>query len=404
MKIKKNILIVAIIWVFLVCLSLLWNYYHAIQDQKELAFQTARSFFQQLVITRQWNARHGGLYAPVSQKTQPNPYLSIAQRDITVDADLTLTQINPAFMTRQISEIALEQEGVQFHITSLKPIRPENKATPREQAALHDFEKGLHEIGSFIEEESTPRFFYMAPLYTEKSCLQCHAEQGYKEGDIRGGISVTLPFVMPQRFTPLILGHLAIALAGLIGIILSGLRLNEAYATIKRQVVFDALTGIPNRRSFSESILREFNRSRRDQAPISLILCDIDNFKEYNDTYGHTSGDLCLQKVAKAIENSLHRPGDFCARYGGEEFIVILTTTPLEGAVHVAEKIRKNIVDLAITHKKSLPLGLVSLSLGVATSEDTSLISHEDLIRYADKALYDAKDKGRNRVEAFTEI
>ncbi|MBU0681270.1 MAG: diguanylate cyclase [Proteobacteria bacterium] len=404
MKINKNILLTSIIWLLLVATSLSWNYYHARQDQNELALHTARSFFQQIVISRQWNARHGGLYAPVTQTTTPNPYLNVPRRDIAVDDGLHLTMINPAFMTRQLSEIAMEKEGIQFHITSLNPIRPDNKASLREKAALQNFEQGINEVGSFITENSTPIFFYMAPLLTEKACLKCHAQQGYKEGDIRGGISVTLPFIMPFRYKSLLWGHLAIGLIGLIGIIAAGIRLTRSYDTIKRQVIFDALTGIPNRRSFSECILREFKRSRRDQAPISIILCDIDNFKDYNDTYGHTSGDICLKKVAQTIEKSLQRPGDFCARYGGEEFIIILTTTPLEGALKVAEKIRQNVVDLALTHKKSLPLQLVSLSLGVATSVDTSLISHEDLIHFADKALYDAKDKGRNRVEAFTAI
>jgi diguanylate cyclase (GGDEF)-like protein len=398
MKINKNILIISIIWLLLVTTSFSWNYFHAGQYRNDLALHTARSFFQQIVISRQWNARHGGLYAPVTKTTQPNPYLNIPRRDITVD-DLHLT-----FMTRQLSEIAMEKEGVQFHISSLNPISPGNNASLREKAALQNFEQGIAEVGYFFEENNTPIFFYMAPLRTEKTCLQCHAQQGYKEGDIRGGISVALPFIMPFRYKSLIWGHLAIGLISLIGIITAGTRLTRSYATIKREVIFDALTGIPNRRSFSECILREFKRSRRDQAPISIILCDIDNFKGYNDTYGHTSGDLCLKKVAQTIEKSLQRPGDFCARYGGEEFIIILTTTPLEGALKVAEKIRKNVVDLALTHKKSLPLQLVSLSLGVATSEDTSLISHEDLIHFADKALYDAKNKGRNRVEAFTEI
>ncbi|MDR9502059.1 MAG: diguanylate cyclase [Desulfurivibrionaceae bacterium] len=404
MKIKKNILVTSIIWLLLISASLSWNYHHVRQEQKEIALQTARSFFQQIVITRTWNARHGGLYAPVSQTTQPNPYLPTPRRDIAVDDDLSLTMINPSFMTRQISEIARKEKGIQFHITSLRPIRPENSATPLEKAALENFEKNIAEVGYFIKEEGQARFFYMAPLYTEKSCLPCHAKQGYAEGDIRGGISVTLPFIRPTSVTSLILGHLAIALAGLMGIAFAGLRLNRAYQIIQRQVVFDALTGIPNRRSFSESILREFKRSRRTKAPLSLILCDIDNFKAFNDTYGHISGDLCLQKVALAIDKTLQRPGDFCARYGGEEFVIILAGTPLAGAMQVAERIRKNIVDLAIPHAGSLPLQLITISLGVATSEDTALISHEDLIHLADKALYQAKDKGKNQVEAFTEI
>lgn len=404
MKIKENILIISMIWIGLIALSFSWNYIQALKSLEKTALQGARSFFEQIVITRQWNARHGGVYAQISPDTQPNPYLQENERDLVVDANLKLTKVDPAFMTRQIAAIAMESEGIQFHITSLNPIRPENSPRPREKAALTSFADGIKEVGYFINDKTSSRFFFMAPLETSEACLSCHAEHGYKEGDIRGGISVTLPFSKAIPLTSLIIGHLSIALFGLVGIGLAGQRLHKAYETIRTQAIFDALTGIPNRRSFSESILREFKRSKRDQEPIALILCDIDNFKRYNDTYGHTSGDLCLKRVAGAIEDSLRRPSDFCARYGGEEFVVVLPNTSQQGAEHVAERIRRRVVDLAITHKKSLPLQLISLSLGVATSTDTSFISHEDLIRFADQALYRAKELGRNRVEAYNKI
>lgn len=404
MRIKENIIIIAMIWIGLIALSFCWNYVKASESLEQTALQGARSFFQQIVITRQWNARHGGLYAPITKETLPNQYLDVPLQNIEVNSSLKLTKINPAFMTRQIAEIAMEQEGIQFHITSLTPIRPENAPTTRERAALEQFREGTDEVGYFIKDSTATNYFYMAPLTTEKSCLPCHAKQGYQEGDIRGGISVTLPFTLILPLTPLVTGHLLIALFGLIGITFAGRRLHRDYETIRSHAVIDALTGIPNRRSFSESILREFNRSRRAEEPLSVIMCDIDYFKAYNDTYGHSSGDICLKKVARCIENTLLRPGDFCGRYGGEEFVVILSNTPREGAVYVAEKIRSNVEELAITHKESLPLKLVTISLGVATSEDTTLISHEDLIRLADTALYKAKNKGRNRVEAFTEI
>ncbi len=404
MKIKENILIIGMLWIGLIALSFWWNYSQAVDSLEKNALQSARSFFQQIAITRQWNAKHGGIYVPITEETQPNPYLKVPERDIYISPSLPLTKINPAIMARQLSEVAMEQKGIQFHSTSLKPIRPANKPSQREKAALEEFEQGTLEVGYFFTKDTESHYFYMAPLITKKACLGCHVQQGYKEGDIRGGTSITLPLAKTIPIMSLLFGHLTIALVGLVGIGMGGARLNRAYTTIRRQAVFDALTDIPNRRSFSESILREFKRSRRDQEPLSIILCDIDNFKAYNDTYGHTSGDICLKKVAQAIKKSLHRPADFCARYGGEEFVVILANTSLAGSMLVAERIRKSVVDLAITHKKSLPLNVVSLSLGVAISEDTSLISHEDLIRFADKALYQAKDKGKNRVEAFLEI
>ncbi len=380
-------------------ISFLWNYSSAKKGQETIAFQTARSFFDQIVITRRWNAGHGGVYVLINDDTHPNPYLEDPLRDIEVNRNLKLTKVNPAFMTRQIAEIAAQQKGIYFHITSLKPIRPENKPTAREEKALKSFETGRKEIGEIITGESGKYFFYMAPLITEKGCLKCHAKQGYKEGDIRGGISVTLPFLPILPLMSLIIGHFTIGLSGICGIVFFGVKLDKAYKKIKQQAVIDALTDIPNRRSFSEQILREFRDSRRNKLPLSVIMCDIDNFKSYNDTYGHNKGDECLKQVAQIIKSTLQRPRDFCARYGGEEFVIILPDTSREGAVSVAEEIRENIQNTKIPHPKSLPLGVVSLSLGVSTMPSDVFISPEELVKQADKALYMAKQKGRNRIE-----
>ena len=400
---RRTIFIVSAIWMLLVAASFMWNYLNAMKGQKALAFQTARSFFNQVLISRSWNAKHGGVYVPVTKDTQPNPYLNDPLRDIEVDQNLKLTKINPSFMTRQIAELTADREGIQFHLTSLKPIRPENGPTPREEKALKAFEKGTPEIGELVDGQSEKTFFYMAPLKTEKECLPCHASHGYKEGDVRGGISVTLPFVPHIPFVALLIGHVVIGFAGLLGIALFGAKLNEAYELIKSQAVTDDLTGIPNRRSFLDRTRTEFNRSRRNKYPLSIIMIDIDHFKSYNDTYGHERGDECLKKVALAIQKTLKRPSDFCARYGGEEFITVLPDTTEEGAMFIAEEIRAAVRNLAIQHEKSPPAGMVSISLGVATAENNLSITYEDLIRQSDKALYLAKEKGRNRVEVYAE-
>ena len=398
---RKKTAIVISIWVALVGGSFIWNYVAAGKAREEVAFKTAGSFFDQIVIARKWNAQHGGVYVPVTESTQPNPYLDAPGRDIRISQNLTLTKINPAYMTRQISEIAAKQEGTKFHITSLLPVRPENKPTPRERQALEAFQRGDKEVGQFMGENGKAVFFYMAPLITEKSCLKCHARQGYKEGDIRGGISVTLPFTQKIPFVTLAAGHLGIGLAGIISLLFFGARLETYTEMLQRQSVIDALTGIPNRRNFSETIFREFRRARRDHKPLSVIMCDIDRFKDYNDRYGHAAGDECLRKVAQAMTGTLNRVSDFCARYGGEEFVIILPNTHNDGAIHIAGKIREAVQALGIVHERSLPLKVVTLSLGVTTMETEPVLSDEELVKRADKALYKAKEEGRNRVEVF---
>ena len=161
----------------------------------------------------------------------------------------------------------------------------------------------------------------------------------------------------------------------------------------------DGLTGIANRRRLDEELDREWKRMLREKRPLSVVLSDIDHFKLYNDTYGHQGGDECLKSVANAIKDSVNRPGDLTARYGGEEFCLVLPETNGLGAMQIAELVRKNVFELNMEHKSSPMAKVVTLSLGVATLIP-DIGSHPSvLLEAADRALYQAKGNGRNRVE-----
>lgn len=161
---------------------------------QSVARERGAALFRLVELTRSWNALHGGVYAPVTEATRPNPYLEHKRRDVTTQDGVALTMINPAFMTRQIAEIAERASGVRLHITSNKPIRPDNKADAWEAEALARFETGLPEIIEFMP-GPPPVHRYMAPLKVESSCMKCHEKQGYQVGEVRGGISVTMPAV-----------------------------------------------------------------------------------------------------------------------------------------------------------------------------------------------------------------
>jgi diguanylate cyclase (GGDEF)-like protein len=164
----------------------------------------------------------------------------------------------------------------------------------------------------------------------------------------------------------------------------------------------DALTGIANRRKLDQAMYTEWRRSLRDKKPLSVLMIDIDQFKKFNDTYGHQRGDSTLKAISNAISQIVKRPGDLVARYGGEEITVLLPDTDRESAYTVAEQIREEIQRLAIPHIRNLPLQLVTVSIGVATSSlqmrGTKYQDANHLISSADKALYDAKRSGRNQV------
>ncbi len=172
----------------------------------------------------------------------------------------------------------------------------------------------------------------------------------------------------------------------------------KANQELERIATLDGLTGIANRRRFDEYLYFEWLRLFRDKLPLSLILCDVDFFKLYNDTYGHLAGDFCLQHVAAAIRQSVKRHSDLVARYGGEEFAVILPNTTAKGAFYVAETIRKQIQSIKLVHAKSEVSKYVTLSLGVASIIPHTEICPDTLITIADKALYAAKHQGRNCV------
>ncbi|MFV1984094.1 MAG: GGDEF domain-containing protein [Thiohalomonadales bacterium] len=169
---------------------------------------------------------------------------------------------------------------------------------------------------------------------------------------------------------------------------------------LKKVAVTDAVTGISSRRSFDERIQQEISRARRNEEPLAVIMADIDHFKLYNDTFGHTKGDEALYQVAQAIKSVLKRPTDFVARYGGEEFVILLVNTQENGAKIIAEDIRNTVLNLKIPHSSGTE-EFVTLSLGISVDDSYSEVTPKLLVEQADKALYHAKDKGRNQVSVF---
>ncbi|MFN6470790.1 MAG: diguanylate cyclase domain-containing protein [Nostoc sp. SerVER01] len=171
----------------------------------------------------------------------------------------------------------------------------------------------------------------------------------------------------------------------------------DANQKLEQLVNLDGLTQVANRRCFDERLQAEWKRLAREQKPLSLILFDVDRFKSYNDYYGHLGGDDCLIKIAQTVQQTVHRPADLLARYGGEEFSVLLPNTDLAGAIAVAQNIQQGIQDRAIPHAQSDIKDIVTVSLGISSVIPTDEINPDTLIASADKALYKAKQQGRDR-------
>ncbi|MEH2056265.1 MAG: diguanylate cyclase [Nostoc sp.] len=178
-------------------------------------------------------------------------------------------------------------------------------------------------------------------------------------------------------------------------------KVEDANHKLEQLANLDGLTQVANRRCFDERLQAEWKRLAREQQPLSVIFFDVDKFKLYNDYYGHLGGDDCLVRIAQTVQQMVYRPADLVARYGGEEFSVLLPNTDLVGAIKIAQSIQQAIHDQAIPHAKSDIKDIVTLSLGITSVIPTGDIKPDTLIASADKAMYNAKEKGRDRYCTF---
>jgi len=236
----------------MVGISLGWGLNHIWTSVMDTARAEARVAYGKDTLYRRWNAMHGGVYVPVTEETRPDPYRTALNRDVTTTTGQVLTLIDPADMTRQVHELAQQRYGVPGYITSLTPIRPENATDPRGRAAPTAFDEGAEERSSVEEIDGEPYLRFMRPLQTEPACRQCHAQQGYRVGAARGGISVAVPLrplwaaARPEVVTA-VLGHLVFWLIGLVVLAYGARRFDE-------QV---------RERAAAEAAMRRVNRSLR---------------------------------------------------------------------------------------------------------------------------------------------
>jgi len=407
-KFSLSVSLIVLLFILSIFTGLMINNRKLIESE---ILSRARSHFANILLTRRWNASYGGVFVEKIEGIESNPYLK--NPDIETVDNTIYTKKNPALMTREMSELASELSDYQFHITSLNPINPDNVPDEFEKKALHLFEEGITEKFEKITRDGSVFFQYMGPLITDESCLQCHQEQGYVVGQIRGGISVSFKIddleknMRINRNVIILLSiSTSLLLLGIFYFLVFRLNrsLNDALNKIKDLAEKDSLTGLYNRRYLYEWAKRELERSVRYENSISIIMMDIDFFKKINDQYGHKSGDVTLKKLSEILME-YSRNSDLTARYGGEEFLIILTNTKIDGASSFASKLLDKIRNTEITLASGDKIHLTA-SIGISTrdfSVEKQSIELDDLIDEADKAMYNAKSLGRNRIEIYGE-
>jgi signal transduction histidine kinase len=218
--------LIIIAWTGCIAASLWLNLTQHMENTLQIARNSAQITFENDILYRKWAAKQGGVYVPVSEHTLPNPYLNVPNRDVTTSSGLSLSLVNPAYMARQVNQMAANNHGSQGHLTSLNAIRPENRPDAWEAVALKSFEQGVKEVSAIEKIENKEYMRLMRPFVAEKSCLKCHGAQGYREGDIRGGISVSVPMeplwaIDKPHLIRFSLAHLFLWMIGLAGIMVS---------------------------------------------------------------------------------------------------------------------------------------------------------------------------------------
>jgi len=355
--------------------------------------------------TKKWNFDYGGVYVEKGKDVTSNIYL----KKLGINPDLQcldgrmLTIRNHAIMTSEISRRSEHDEGVKFRLISLKPLDPANTPDEFERSALAQFASGRRECYEIVTDPVKPFFRYLAPLYMEPSCLECHSGQGVSLGGILGSVSISIPIkqlMTETKQTRLIILLSAVTLIGfLIAItyfltLRLAIDLDKVQTRLQTMALTDELTGLNNRRQVMARLEEEFQRAIRLGESICLISLDIDHFKRINDTYGHPFGDQVLKQVADNMLSSV-RPYDIVGRIGGEEFLIVAPASPPHEAVSLAERIISAIRQTIIEDGATRANVTASAGIAVIRREDADI---DELLRRADRALYQAKAEGRNRV------
>jgi len=396
------------------------NDYQVISEK--ILFQQASTLFNNIITMRKWSSDHGAIYVKAHDGMQPNPYL-IDNHTYTKDNEL-LIKVNPAWMTREISELSNKQQKYYFKITSLQPINPNNAPDEFEKRALENLKNNKDK--DFYTSLQNDKYNYMGSLRVEASCLQCHTIQNYKVGDVIGGLRVSVPIENYLENLEIVdsktdILYFVTFFTSISFIIIITFTINSIYIreldilklnkTLEKKVEqrtkelkivnkklleissTDFLTNISNRRHFFETGIKSFHLAKREKTDLSIICIDIDYFKKINDTYGHNIGDEILKLIANTM-NKFIRKSDTLARTGGEEFTILLNNTDENNAFILAEKLRLEVEKSS--YKDSDTQINVTISLGISQIKEDDEELDSIIIR-ADKALYQAKETNRNK-------
>ncbi|MES9900252.1 MAG: EAL domain-containing protein [Sedimenticola sp.] len=406
-------LLCVVVWTTLVGYSLYWNISNIEEQTRTLATAEARSNWNKDAAFRRWTSQHGSFYIVATEHTQKSPYLAhLPHRDIVTTDGTELTLMSPAYMMRRMTEEFEDLYGVKGKITGKITLNPINTPDPWELAALNRFEEdpGLTEVMEESTIKGLPFLRFIKPMYMTEGCVKCHGILGFKDGDLRGGVSVSIPMApylaaAADSISGMKITHSAVWITGILGFLSFGIfikyRQKERRILLKQlehDALYDTLTQLPNRLLFSDRVTQAIHKRQRGGSyQFAVCFIDLDRFKSINDGYGHATGDELLRQVSQRLSQAI-RPSDTIARNSGDEFTVLLDgITGLKDAVYITERLQE-------TLKKPFSLSVCRLnidaSFGICIANNTHTDS-DSIIQDADTAMYRAKASGSARIDIF---
>ena len=357
-------------WLLLICLSFAWNSVQAWNNMIEQGRREGRMAFMKDLSYRHWNSSHGGVYVPVTETTRPNPYLLVPNRDVTTTAGQQLTLINPAYMSRQVFALTDKMYGIKGHITSLTRLNPANAPDAWEKQSLRTFEQEPSEITALTVIDGERYLRFMRPMITEKPCLKCHGHQGYRAGNIRGGISVSVPMgahIANTRATILNLAgaHLFILLTGSGLLLYAGKKVMTSFAAKEEDARIITEQNLRLAREH-DNFLQIFHA-----APVGLLLID-------------NNADIVMANRAVSSEQQ-RDPAELPGKHAGVAFCCVhCAVQPNEcgssSACH--ECPLRLLIDDVITHRKGVHGREIQLTakIGDRTEERWFSVSAEPVM------------------------
>jgi diguanylate cyclase (GGDEF)-like protein len=402
----RNTLLALLLWTGAVAGSLWWNIHTLQQKSLDLAKTAALSDMAFGI----WAAAHGGIYVSPNGDSPPNFHpTGVPNRDVVTTEGKRLTSIDPTYLQHQVIGENPLLLGANGRITSLQLANPVNQPDEWEKVALESFRQGAKEATTVADVDGKPHFRVIHPLVMGKDCLKCHATTGVNLGEVRGGISVSIPLepiytASRPQVRNITLFHGAAWLLGMAFVWFVALVNERGSAGRERTEQAeelagrDGLTGLYNHNKFYSLLKDEIVRTQRYNHLVSLLMLDIDHFKRVNDTHGHQAGDAILKGLSDLLLEQA-RTIDRVCRYGGEEITVILPETDGPVAMNIAERLRGAVVRKLFEIGGGKTTG-ITVSIGVATCPQQA-ISAEELVKAADIALYAAKQGGRNQTRRY---